>query len=354
VEREATLGKRGIVYALSSALLFGVGTPFAKVLLGDIDPWMLAGVLYLASGIGLAVTLAVVRRLRGERRVEASLARRDLPWLAAVVLSGGIVGPVLLMIGLAATPASTASLLLNLEGLFTLLIAWTVFRENVDRRIALGAFAILAGAVFLSWSGGPGGFGWGSLAVAGACLAWGIDNNLTRKLSNADPLQIAMVKGAGAGTVNVVLALSVGTAVPAVGPLIGASVVGFLGYGVSLILFVSALRHLGSARTSAYFSLAPFAGALVAIVAFGEPLTLRFVVAAALMGLGLYPHLVERHDHEHRHEPIRHEHRHSRDDHHRHEHSGDEGLEPHSHPHTHEALSHAHAHYPDTHHLHVH
>jgi len=354
MEHEAPLGKRGVVYALSSALLFGVGTPFAKVLLGDIDPWMLAGVLYLASGLGLAVTLAVVRRVRGERRVEASLARRDLPWLAAVVLSGGVVGPVLLMVGLTATPASTASLLLNLEGLFTLLIAWTVFRENVDRPIALGALAILAGAVFLSWSGGPAGFGWGAVAVAGACLAWGVDNNLTRKLSSADPLQIAMVKGAVAGAVNVVLAVSVGAAVPAIGPLLGASVVGFLGYGVSLILFVSALRHLGSARTSAYFSLAPFAGAAVAIIAFGEPLTLRFVVAAALMGLGLYPHLVERHAHEHRHEPIRHEHRHTHDEHHQHEHAGDEGSEPHSHAHAHEALSHTHAHYPDTHHRHGH
>lgn len=351
--RETALGKRGIVHALSSAFLFGVGTPFAKVLLGDVDPWMLAGVLYLASGLGLAVTLVVVRRLRGERRVEASLAGRDLPWLAAVVFSGGVVGPVLLMIGLATTPASTASLMLNLEGLFTLLIAWTVFRENVDRPMALGAMAILAGAVVLSWSGGQGGFGWGAVAVAGACLAWGVDNNLTRKLSNADPLQIATIKGTVAGTVNVALALSVGAAVPAPGALLFASLLGFLSYGVSLILFMSALRHLGTARTAAYFSLAPFAGALVAIVAFGEPLTLRFVVAAALMGLGLHPHLVERHSHEHRHEPIRHEHRHTHDEH-QHEHAGNEGPEPHSHAHAHEALSHTHAHYPDTHHRHGH
>jgi len=319
-------------------------------LLGTLDPWLLAGSLYLGSGIGLAA-LRLLTPGHGVR-----LARSDLPWLAGAIVAGGIVAPVLLMVGLAGCSAATASLLLNAEAVFTALLAWIVFRENADRRIVAGmaAMAILAGAVFLSWSGGPGGFGWGAVAVAGACLAWGIDNNLTRKLSNADPLQIAMVKGAVAGTVNVGLALSAHAAFPAIGPLVVASVVGFLGYGVSLLLFVSALRHLGSARTSAYFSLAPFAGAAVAIIAFGEPLTLRFIVAAALMGLGLYPHLVERHAHEHRHEPIRHEHRHSHDEHHQHEHSGNEGPEPHSHPHTHEALSHAHAHYPDTHHRHGH
>lgn len=346
-------GWQGIVYALLSAALFGASTPLAKALLGDISPWMLAGLLYLASGVGLAV-LHLIRRVRSGPSSEAPLARRDLPWLAAVILAGGVAGPVLLMVGLGTTPASTASLLLNLEGLFTLGIAWVVFRENVDRRIALGAAAILAGALLLSWSGGPEGIGWGAVAIAGACLAWGIDNNLTRKLSSADPLQIAMLKGAVAGTVNVALALSVGAALPSAGPLLGAAVVGFLGYGVSLTLFVLALRHLGSARTGAYFSLAPFAGAAVAILAFGEPVTGRFVAAAALMGVGLYLHLVERHEHRHRHELTRHEHRHVHDEHHQHEHEGWEGPEPHSHPHAHKPLVHAHAHYPDIHHRHTH
>lgn len=209
---------QGIVYALFSAGLFGASTPLAKALLGDISPWMLAGLLYLASGIGLAALHVVrhVRRGRSGQSSEAPLTRQDLPWLAAVILVGGIAGPVLLMVGLSTTPASTASLLLNLEGLFTLGIAWLVFRENVDRRIAHGAAAILAGALLLSWSGGPEGVGWGAVAIAAACLAWGIDNNLTRKLSSADPLQIAMIKGAVAGTVNVVLALSVGGALPSV------------------------------------------------------------------------------------------------------------------------------------------
>lgn len=346
-------GWQGIAAALVAAALFGASTPLAKALLGDIGPWMLAGVLYLGSGVGLAL-LHGLRRLRRAPAAEAPLTRRDLPWLAAVILAGGIAGPVLLMLGLSATPASTASLLLNLEGFFTLGIAWLVFRENVDRRIAAGAAAILAGALLLSWSGGPEGIGWGAAAIAAACLAWGIDNNLTRKLSSADPLQIAMAKGVGAGVVNVALAGIAGGTLPPAGALLAAAAIGFLGYGISLMLFVHALRHLGAARTGAYFSLAPFAGAAVAILAFGEPVTVRFAAAAALMGVGLYLHLAERHEHPHRHDAVDHEHRHVHDAHHRHDHAGEEGAEPHSHPHRHAPEVHAHAHYPDLHHRHGH
>jgi len=286
-----------------------------------------------------------VSRLRGGTPGEASLTRADLPWLAAVVLAGGIAGPVLLMFGLTTTPASTAALLLNLEGVLTLGIAWVVFRENVDVRIGLGAAAILAGAVLLSWQGGEIGLGWGAVAIAGACLAWGIDNNLTRKLSSADPLQIAMFKGAVAGAVNVALAFGLGASLPSVGPIFGAALVGFLGYGVSLVLFVLALRYLGTARTGAYFSLAPFVGALVAIVIFGEPVTVRFVAAAVLMGIGLYLHLVERHEHTHEHEPMEHEHAHVHDEHHQHAHGPtDPPGEPHTHVHVHARLIHSHLH----------
>src|SRR5690242_18656891 len=210
------------------------------------------------------------------------------------------------MIGLTQTGASSASLLLNLEGLFTLGIAWVVFHENVDLTIGLGAAAILAGALLLSWAGGPGGFGWGSLAIAGACLAWGIDNNLTRSLSTADPLQIAMIKGLAAGTVNVALAAGQGAAWPAAGVLLGAAAVGFFGYGISLALFVLALRHLGSARTGAYFSTAPFLGAALAVGMLGEAVTPPLLFAAILMGIGLYLHLAQPHDHEHVHTEMEH------------------------------------------------
>ena len=345
----------GATLALTSAVLFGASTPFAKLLLGDgISPWLLAGILYLGSGIGLAA-LQLLRHLSSSPQSEAPLRRADLPWLGLVVLSGGVAGPVLLMLGLARTPATSASLLLNLEGLATMTIAWTVFGENVDRRILAGAASILAGAVLLSWQGAWSGAGWGSTLIAGACLAWGIDNNLTRKLSSADPVQIASVKGLVAGSVNLTLALWAGAHLPDLGAVFGAASLGFLAYGVSLVLFVFALRHLGSARTGAYFSTAPFMGALLAVVLLSERPSIRLGVAAVLMGIGLYLHLVERHSHEHVHDAIEHEHRHRHDAHHQHSHGPEDPAgEPHSHRHCHAPLVHSHPHFPDLHHRHGH
>ncbi|MGH8259573.1 MAG: EamA family transporter, partial [Steroidobacteraceae bacterium] len=239
-------------------------------------------------------------------------------------------------------------------------IAWLAFRENVDRRLLLGALAILAGAVLLSWTGGPvrGGSasGWGAVLIAGACIAWGADNNFTRPLSHADPMQIAAIKGLVAGSVNVVLALSFGHAMlPRVPTAVAAGAVGFLGYGVSLVLYVLGLRHLGAARTAAYFSTAPFIGAVLAVLLLGEPLALRLIGAGVLMGIGLYLHLRERHEHVHDHPAMEHTHRHVHDEHHRHTHGPDDPPgEPHSHRHRHEPLTHTHPHYPDLHHRHGH
>lgn len=345
----------GALLALASAVLFGASTPFAKLLLGSgIDPWLLAGLLYLGSGFGLA-GIQVLRRMSAMPRAEAPLRRTDLPWLLMVIISGGIVGPVLLLFGLQLTTASSASLLLNLEGLATMVIAWSVFRENVDRRIFLGALSILAGAVILSWQGGPLGFGWGALLIAGACLAWGIDNNLTRKLSAADPVQIATAKGLVAGSVNLAIALIAGNSLPVPLQIGAAAVLGFFGYGVSLALFVLALRHLGSARTGAYFSMAPFIGAVLGVTVLRDPVTLSLLVAAILMGIGLYLHLVERHEHQHQHGTLEHEHRHAHDAHHQHAHpEGEVVNEPHVHRHTHTPLTHSHPHFPDLHHRHAH
>ena len=347
----------GAALAIGSAALFGVSTPLAKLLLGDgVDPWLLAGLLYLGSGLGLAVPY-LLRRTSGRAPTEAPLHRADLPWLGLVILTGGIVGPVLLMLGLAETNASTASLLLNLEGLATMVIAWVVFRENVDRRVLLGAFAILGGAVLLSWKSGPSeGIGWGTVAIAGACLAWGIDNNLTRKLSVADPVQIAMIKGLVAGSVNLGLAfLFAGARVPTFGETAATALLGLCSYGISLVFFVLALRHLGTARTGAYFSTAPFIGAVLAMLLFNDPITLRLALAAALMVFGVYLHLAERHQHEHAHDALEHDHRHVHDEHHQHEHGPDDAPgEPHSHSHRHVPLVHKHPHYPDLHHRHGH
>ncbi len=344
----------GIVLALASAALFGASTPAAKLLLGTLDPWLLAGLLYLGSGLGLGAVMAM-QRVRGRAATEAALAAGDLPWLAGATLAGGVIAPVLLLAGLARTAASTASLLLNLEGLATMAIAWIVFRENVDRRLLVGAAAILAGALVLSWRGGPGGFGMGAAAIAAACLAWGIDNNLTRKLSAADPVAIAAIKGLVAGPVNLALALTQGAALPGAALALGAGVVGFFGYGVSLVLFVLALRHLGTARTGAYFSTAPFVGATLGVALLGEPVTVPLGAAAVLMAIGVWLHATEAHEHDHAHEAMAHDHAHVHDAHHGHAHGpADPPGEPHAHWHRHARLVHRHPHYPDLHHRHSH
>ncbi|MCB1501929.1 MAG: DMT family transporter [Bauldia sp.] len=341
--------------ALVSAALFGASTPLSKLLLGEgVEPLVLAGLLYLGSGLGLGA-FGLARRTIGMPTGEAPLRRADLPRLGLVVLFGGVVGPVLLMTGLAATPASSASLLLNLEGLATMAIAWIVFRESVDRRLLAGAAAILAGALVLSWQGEAGGIGFGALAIVGACLAWGNDNNLTRKLSAADPIQIAMIKGLVAGVVNVALGLAAGGGLPSPGTVALVGLVGLLGYGVSLVLFVVGLRHLGAARTGAYFSTAPFIGAVIAVALLGDPLSVQLGLAAALMAAGVYLHVTERHDHMHHHEEMLHEHRHVHDVHHQHVHGPDDPPgEPHSHRHRHSPMVHSHPHYPDLHHRHRH
>lgn len=340
----------GVLAALGAAVLFGVGTPLAKVLLDQATPWLLAGLLYLASGLGLAVTRVI------GRRHTPRLSLKDTAWLLGSTASGGIIAPVLLMWGLTHTPASGASLLLNAEGVFTALIAWFVFRENFDRRIAIGMALIVAGAVILSWPDNqrlsapmP------ALAVIAACLFWALDNNLTRNVALTDATFIAMVKGLVAGAVNLVLAFALGAAVPDWSIVLGAGLVGFFSYGLSLMLFVVALRHLGTARTGAYFSTAPFAGALVAITFLGEPISVQLALAGILMAAGVWLHLTERHEHLHTHEPLEHEHSHEHDEHHAHPHA--DPVVPgtrHSHRHRHDQLTHTHPHFPDEHHRHEH
>jgi drug/metabolite transporter (DMT)-like permease len=348
-------GRRAVGLALTAALLFGVSTPAARRLLDVTDPWLLAGLLYLGSGIGLGV-LRLVRLAGGRGAGDAPLRRRDLPWLAGAILAGGGVGPVLLMFGLAGGSASHAALLLNLEGVLTALLAWGVFREHVGARIALGMALITAGAFLLAWQPGDAvPVDRRALLVAGACLAWAVDNNLTRNIAGGDAVLIAALKGAAAGAVNLVVALATGASLPGAGVVLGAAAVGLLGYGVSLVLFVLALRELGAARTGAYFSTAPFLGAVASVVALGEPLGGRLAAGGLLMALGVWLHVSERHAHDHLHEPLAHEHRHRHDAHHLHEHAPDTPSgEPHSHWHRHPGLRHSHPHFPDLHHRHPH
>lgn len=346
----------GAGLALLAAALFGASTPFAKMLLGSVSPWLMAGLLYLGSGLGLLALFCVRTYVLRQPSAEAPLQRAGLPWLAGAVLAGGIAAPVLLMWGLARTAASTASLLLNLEGVFTALLAWFVFRENFDRRIALGMGLIVAGGVLLSWSNDlQVGVPWGALAIAGACLCWGLDNNLTRHVSGGDPQQVAMVKGLVAGGVNTAIALALGASLPGGLTLLATGLVGLLGYGVSLSLFILALRFIGTARTGAYFSTAPFIGAVLSVFLLQEPLTWLLLGAGALMVAGVWLHLTEKHEHWHAHEPMTHTHRHVHDEHHQHEHApGTPPGEPHTHEHTHAPLVHSHPHYPDLHHRHRH
>jgi drug/metabolite transporter (DMT)-like permease len=344
---------RPVLASLAAALLFGAGTPLAKSLLQGASPWVLASLLYLGSGAGLALLRAVTRAPR------VQLPPGEAKWLAGAILSGGVIGPVLLMLGLSLLHASAASLLLNAEAVFTALIAWIVFRENVDARIFIGFACIVAGAALVSWPGSLEWAGWQpALLVLAACLAWGVDNNLTRKVSLADASWLAMVKGLVAGTTNLALALALGEDFPSLATTAGAAWVGFASYGMSLVLFVIGLRGLGTARTGAYFSVAPFFGAVIAVVWLQEPLTLTLAAAGALMAIGVALHLTERHEHRHEHEPVSHAHEHvhgAGDEHHDHTHVPP--VAPgtrHSHPHDHRPLVHAHPHYPDAHHRHQH
>ena len=352
-----------IACALLAALLFGASTPLAKMVLGSVPPLMLAGLLYLFSGLGLFVFLVLRQCLRAAMKPAPSaatmprgVARADLPWLAGVVLAGGVAGPVLLMLGLARIDAASASLLLNLENVFTALLAWFAFREAFDRRILVGMLCIVAAGLLLAWSPGtqlalqP-----GAVLVVAACLCWALDNNLTRRISGNDAVQIAAIKGLVAGVVNVGVALGGGVHWPAPPLLAASAVIGLTGYGISLALAVVAFRGLGTARTGAYFSAAPFIGAALSLLLFDESPSIRFWLAGVLMASGLWLHLTEEHSHLHQHDAMDHTHPHVHDEHHQHEHDFQwDGKEPHTHAHHHAPMVHEHSHYPDLHHRHTH
>lgn len=344
----------GYAYAIAAALLFGASTPFSKLLLADMSPWILAGILYFGSGLGLALVYFGRKALSPSK--EASLKFSDWPWMLGATVFGGILGPVFLMYGLSMTKGSTSALLLNLEAVFTSLIAWVVFKEHFDRRILIGMILIVIGGVILSWQNDMQlEAGLGPLLIALACLSWGIDNNVTRKVSASNPVQVAMVKSLVAGSSNLVLALTVGAALPNVSNFALGSLLGFLGYGLSLTFFVLGLRHIGTSRTGAYFSTSPFVGAGLSILILGENLNIQLVAALIFMAAGVWLHLTESHLHEHEHEELEHEHKHIHDEHHKHEHnSNDPPGEPHSHRHKHGKLRHSHPHYPDIHHRHGH
>ena len=343
----------GVVPAVLAALFFGASTPAVKALSTGGGPNAVAALLYMGSGVGLLLVL-LARRARGG--TITPIPRAAWSRFSVAIFAGGVVAPALLVLGLKTTAASTSSLLLNTEGVLTAVIAWVVFRENVDRRVLLGMTAIVLGGIALAFDGGAVVADVGALFIVGACAGWAIDNNLTQGVSSADPLLVASIKGLAAGAVNAIIALVLGQTWGDVDVGAAVLVVGFVGYGVSLSCFVLALRHLGTARTGAYFGAAPFVGAALSIAWLGEPVTAGLVVGAVLMLVGLCLHLTEHHEHEHEHEALDHDHEHVHDEHHQHAH--DTGIvvvgAAHSHRHRHAPLVHGHAHTPDLHHRHTH
>lgn len=346
---------RSATPALAAALLFGASTPSAKLLAGNVSPLLLAGLLYLGSGVGLGLLLLVRQARDATVAQRMRIPRAEVPWLLGAILFGGVLGPALLMWGLTQTDGATASLLLNVEGVLTAVIACVVFKENADRQVVLGMVAIVAGGVLLSWEPGGVTVSTCALLIVGACLCWAIDNNLTRKVSTNDAMLVACLKGLLAGASNTALALASGATLPSAGSLGASLVVGLLGYGLSLTLFVVGLRTLGTARTGAYFSVAPLFGVVISLAIWPQAPSLLFWAAVGLMAIGVWLHVRERHAHEHTHEPLEHEHLHRHDGHHQHQHAfAWDGVEPHGHLHRHEVLTHKHLHYPDIHHRHRH
>lgn len=340
-----------ILKVLIAALAFGLSAPLAKRLLDVVPPLFLAGLLYLGAGVFLGLARRLWRRRPATGR---PLTLRERWILAGVVLTGGVLAPPLLLWGLERSSAMTTALLLNLEVVFTVVLAGIVFKEHLGARVAAAVVVMAAGGVVLGWTPGDPAIAAGVAAVALACLFWALDNNLTRLIAEGDPLLIVEVKGLVAGTVNVLLALATGQSWPT--PLTVASglALGVLSYGTSLVLFILAMRELGAARAGAYFATAPFFGAAGGLLLLGESPTAGLLAAATLMALATWLLVHERHLHRHRHPGGTHIHVHVHDDHHQHAHEGWEGPEPHSHPHPTGPMEHEHRHTPDIHHGHGH
>ncbi len=340
-----------ILQALLAAVFFGASTPLSKLLLGDVPPVLMAAFLYLGSGTGITLIKALQKK-----KAEASLGRADLPWLAGAIISGGVAAPIVLMFSLKNTPASTASLLLNFEGVGTTLIALLAFKEAIGGRAWAAILAITLASIALSTDFTSVNQGWGlslgALGVIGACVLWGLDNNFTRNISDKDPLAIVAWKGLLAGTFSLFLGLLLGNTIPPLLTVVAILLMGFVCYGLSTILFVQSMRGLGAARTSALYGTAPLAGVLLSIFIFGEIPSLLFGVAALLAVGGALLLINEKHAHFHIHALLTHDHRHDHDDpsHAHHDTAQDAHAEQHEHP----AQEHEHDHSPDIHHRHGH
>lgn len=343
--------------AILAAALFGASTPISKLLLGEIDPILLAALLYLGSGIGAIILQQIGKIGKTARKTEAELTKADIPWLFGAVFAGGIAAPILLLFSLKSTPAATASLLLNFESVATTVIAVVFFKEAVDKRVRTALIFVTLASILLSWEiNGSWGISFGALGILGACFLWGLDNNFVRNISSKNPLAIVAIKGIGAGCFSLILSIVLGKPLPALDITVLAGLIGFVCYGLSIALFIRALRNLGSSRTSTLFGTAPFVGMVLSIVLFGTVPNVLFLMALPLMVAGAFLMFSEKHNHAHQHELLEHDHCHSHpDSHHNHDHPGGGEIQgEHAHWHCHEEREHNHTHTPDIHHRHNH
>lgn len=349
------MNKTPLIYILISAAFFGISPPVAKLLVRDIQPIPLAGLLYLGAFLGLSVYYLLRQALSKNGAAAAQLGRTDIPWLFGAILCGGIIAPICLMFGLRITSGFSTSLFLNLEGVATAVIAVLVFRENAGNRLWLALSCMSVSGLFLAWDPNIGEFKvLGPILIVMAMVCWGIDNNLTRQISDKNPIQTALIKGLIAGTVSLSLAYVLGMKIPFNENTVFALVLGSFSYGVSLVFFIKALERLGSFRTGIFFNLAPFIGAAISLLLLREWLGWIMLPATAFMIAGYWLMVGESHSHIHVHKVLTHTHLHDHKGlHHRHMHSnGQEG--PHIHEHTHGQETHSHAHWPDSHHRHLH
>lgn len=349
---------KSIFQVLLAALLFGSSAPISKLLLGKMEPIPMAAFLYIGSGAGLIIYKIVEGFISKDKEHEAPLRRMDIPWLLAAVFFGGVAAPIILMTSLRITPAATASLLLNFEGVATTLIAVIFLKENAGKTVWTAIGLITISSILLSWNfSNQWGFSLGAIGIIFACFCWGIDNNFTGKISLKDPFSIVIIKGIGAGCFSLILALALKNPIPNFKVIIGTMLLGCFSYGFSIVLYVLSLRGLGSTRTSALFGTAPFIGVILSFILCKDVPSFNFIIAAPIMILGTIFLLKEKHQHKHKHSTIVHEHRHCHnDEHHNHSHKYDQVKENeyHSHVHTHEAIIHNHPHTPDLHHRHEH
>jgi drug/metabolite transporter (DMT)-like permease len=342
-----------VFIAVLAAALYGISIPVSKLLLVEISPTFMAALLYLGAGFGMLL-VNYIKTLSNAARLEAKICRKDLPYIAGTIALD-IAAPILLMVGLKTTAAASASLLNNFEIVSTSLIALLVFKEAVGGRMWLAITLITFSTIILSVQDFSSlNLSIGSIFIVLATVCWGFENNFTRMLSIKDPLQIVVVKGLGSGTGALIIVILFSEFSSSLLYIVYALLLGFVAYGLSIYFYISAQRELGAARTCAYYAAAPFIGVILSWVILQETISGSFLIALAIMLVGSYFAITEKHCHIHAHLEEIHEHRHNHsDDHHNHLHQHEACIE-HSHAHAHERLTHDHEHLPDSHHKHIH